>query len=74
MTAQDEAERQVDGVPDTNAHGDVGVGIGVAVIEQLQSRGWVGKVEAVVRGPGESQCLAQTAGAGGELAGLGAVL
>lgn len=66
MTREREAQRPVDGVMNADANRDERVGVGTAVVANLERRGGIEQIEAVVGETGESQGLAEAAGAGGQ--------
>jgi len=68
MAMEEETEGPVDGVFDADAGGDEDGAWGEAVVAELQWRGGIEQVEAVVLGAGEAQGQAQAAGTGGEQA------
>ena len=69
MCRQSEAQRQVGGVRDADAHGHQRFREGGCVVADLQWRSPIDQVETVMAKPGEAECLAEPAGTGGKQAG-----
>lgn len=69
MAGQGKAQGQIDGVADADAGRNEDLCDGEAIVADLEGRGGPEQVQAVVRGAGESERLAEASGAAGELTG-----
>ena len=68
MTGQDETQGQIRCMPDTDADRDKRLLRWAAVVAELKDGRGGSEIETVMRGSSESQCLTESAGAGGQQA------